>query len=146
MFFIRYRKDYKAYKSNIYSFVKRHVFDVTGNEKRNQIYQKPNVTDSEYYNQMKKFEIESEGAPKGSLKFLRLRNKAYVELKEVQKESVFNKVVESPSHTDYLRFYIVVSADDFWSYKLVNVLNYNKVLYQLVSIYYLCIKLARRFE
>jgi hypothetical protein len=60
------------------------------NEKRKVFHRKLPVTDVEYYDIMKEFEKEAEGAPYGSQKHIKLRNKYYKEVLLKSQNSIYS--------------------------------------------------------
>lgn len=101
------------------------------NERRKQSQLDLPLTSKEYYDTMNEFEVENEGVPYGSEKYKRLRNKYHNKLILKISDSVFSKLVETGgTHTDNLRFYIIVVPEKIESYLLLSILNYNKILYK----------------
>ena len=101
------------------------------NEKRKVFHRKLPVTDVEYYDIMKDFEKEAEGVPYGSEKHIKLRNKYYREVLLKSTDSILKGFVESGgANTESLRFYIIVIPESVECYQLINILNYNKLLYK----------------
>lgn len=99
-------------------------------QRKDRLFYKTHTTDIEYYKVMKEFQVEAEGTPINSEKYIRLRNKYHRKL--AMQPSETNKYNETPNQIDYLRFYIAVCPELLECYQLIIILNYNKVLYKAV--------------
>lgn len=100
-------------------------------ERRKSIFKKTNSIDKDYYDIMKEFEKEAEGVPSGSIKYTRLRNKYYKKLMLKYDDSIASKFLETGgSMTEQLRFYFIFVPEQVECFYLINILNYNKILFK----------------
>lgn len=131
----QFSKNFNKYGNKIlYKFPIYNLLTIrTRRDRSNQGLANPNilVDDVTYYKQMKEFIKETQGVPRNSVKWNQLRNKHYGILREIWEKSQSQDFKET-SEISFIRFYLIVLAEDTDSYELVSILNFYNIKYKAV--------------
>ena len=123
------------YKPILFNFQRRNIL-IYGdlNERRRALQADIPISDVEYYNIMKEFLNEAEGVPYGSHKYFHLRNKYYKKVSEVVRNQMISnsQLRQSGGNEEFfLKFYFIIVPEKIECFKLLAILNYNKMMYKV---------------
>ena len=93
------------------------------------------IPHKDYHDIYNEFLSEAEGVPYGSMKYIHLRNKYYkiIDKKYVEIMKNENTRLHQAVGTQeyFLKFYLIITPEEIENYKLLSLLNYNKMMYKV---------------